>query len=222
MKTMAGAERKGELDVNFATVERGGFLWPASDQWCSKVIFDEVGDIDAALAFTDRRAVAVQAGGNVGVWAAHLARHFETVHTFEPDPVNFACLTKNVPINVRYQQAGLGDRAGHVRLEADPRNVGAHWVNGKGPLPMITIDSLNLPACDFICLDVEGFEPLALRGAEATIRRCRPVIMIEEKGLSERYYKIKRGTAERWLAETFGYRVAKKVRKDLILTCEPA
>jgi hypothetical protein len=41
--------------------------------------------------------------------------------------------------------------------------------------------------------------------------------MMEEKGLSERYFGIRRGAAERWLIREHGYRVAKKVRKDMIL-----
>ena len=203
------------------TVERGGFIWPAADQWCSKVIFEEVADLAEVMPLIQGRSVALQAGGNCGVWAAWLAAHFETVWTFEPDPDNFACLVKNVPVNVRYRHAGLGDRAGHVGLEADPKNCGAHYVAGPGGIPMITIDSLNLPALDFLQLDIEGFEPLALQGAEATLRRCRPVVMIEEKGLSAAYYSIKRGTAEKWLSG-FGYRVVKKIRKDLVLTCASA
>lgn len=203
-------------------IEHDGFLWPETDNHCHKVIKDELKDIDKALAFDDRRSVAVQAGGNVGVWAAHLAEMFETVYTFEPDPDNYHCLVQNVPANVIHQQAALCNRPGSIRLEVDPKNVGAHYVNGKGKIPAITLDSLELPGCDYLCLDIEGFEPLALQGAEQTIAKYKPLIHIEEKGLSERYYGIAKGTAEQWLADTFGYAVVKKIRKDVILSCEPA
>ena len=44
----------------------------------------------------------------------------------------------------------------------------------------ITIDSLDLDGCDFIKIDVEGFEPLVLLGAEETIRKYKPVILFEK------------------------------------------
>lgn len=99
-------------------------------------------------------------------------------------------------------------------------NAGAHYVSGDGDIPIITVDSLQLDACDLLCLDIEGSEPLALRGAEQTIRKFRPVIMFEEKGLSERYYGIPRNSAEQWvLSLGLGYKVASKVRADVILRC---
>jgi FkbM family methyltransferase len=41
------------------------------------------------------------------------------------------------------------------------------------------LDSLALPACGLLKIDVEGFEPQVLRGARETIGRCRPIIYIE-------------------------------------------
>lgn len=205
-----------DLPVSDGFVLRDGFWWPADDDWCWRVIHEEVAELDDVLARVPGRRLAVQAGGNVGVWAARLAQVFETVLTFEPVAVNYACLLRNVPANVRPQQAGLGDRAGTLGLSLVPGNAGAHWLVGRGDVPVITIDSLDLPACDFLCLDIEGMEPLALRGAEQTIRRHHPVIQIEEKGLSQKYYGIGAGKAERWLRK-LGYRVVHRVRKDLVL-----
>jgi FkbM family methyltransferase len=194
-----------------------GYYWPAGDDHCHKVIHGETGDIDEALAFVTGFDVAVQAGGNVGVWATLMAKQFETVWTFEPDPANYACLVENVPSNVRHMNAGLGDKAERVGMKLFPDNCGAHYVNGSGKIEIITLDSLSLPACDYLCLDVEGYEPKALHGAAETITRFRPVIQMEEKGLSEKYYGIRAGAAERWLVREHGYRIAKRVRKDVIL-----
>jgi len=49
---------------------------------------------------------------------------------------------------------------------------------------MMTIDSLNLNP-DLIQLDVEGFEENAIRGAQKTIMRSRPIIIIEQKKLAK-------------------------------------
>lgn len=197
-------------------IERNGFFWPADDAWCHKVIHSELPDLDAAIGMTKGRTVAVQAGGNVGVWASRLAAQFEAVYTFEPDATNYECLRQNVPGNVRHWRAGLGAEPGTIGLTLVQGNAGAHYASANGDIPVVPLDALRLTACDLLTLDVEGSEPAALRGAEQTIRAYRPVVMFEEKGLSERYYGIKRGTAEEFL-KGLGYRVANKVRADVIM-----
>ena len=51
-------------------------------------------------------------------------------------------------------------------------------LDGEGDVPMTTIDEtvreLGLPSVDFVKMDVEGAEPLALRGAAESIARFRP------------------------------------------------
>jgi FkbM family methyltransferase len=201
-------------------IERNGVWWPAHDGWCHKVIHEEVADVDAAAHLTKGKFVAVQAGGNVGVWAAHLAKTFGLVVTVEPDAANYECLKRNVPSNVQHMRAGFGAGKGTLGLVNVEGNAGAHYARPGGDIPVATIDSLGLGACDLIVLDVEGSEPAALRGAEQTIRQFRPVIMFEEKGLSERYYGIARDTAEKWVTGLgLGYRVKSKVRADVILAC---
>lgn len=199
-------------------IERDGFLWPADDDWCHKVIHQELPDLDRAVALAKGKSVSIQAGGNVGVWAAHLAKSFRLVVTVEPDATNYECLKLNVPTNVVHRNAGLGAVTGSIGLVNVAGNAGAHYAKQEGDIPVVTIDSMELNACDLICLDVEGSEPAALKGAEQTIRKFRPVIMFEEKGLSERYYGVARGSAEQWVLDLgMGYRVRDRVRKDIIL-----
>jgi FkbM family methyltransferase len=45
--------------------------------------------------------------------------------------------------------------------------------------PIIPVDSLNLPACAFMKIDVDGKELEVLRSAGATIARTRPIIYLE-------------------------------------------
>lgn len=54
-----------------------------------------------------------------------------------------------------------------------------------------TIDSLSLDRCDFIKLDLEGAEPLALSGALETIKKFRPIILFEHNHhqLSDKIYE---------------------------------
>lgn len=201
-------------------IQRDGFWWPTDDNWCWKVIHGEVSDVEDAIKYARGNAVAVQAGGNVGVWASYLAKKFGRVETVEPMAINYECLTRNVPPNVHHQFAGFGAAPGFIGMVNVDGNAGAHYPKSDGEIPVITIDSLNLEACDLLVLDVEGYEPHALQGAEQTIRKYRPPIMLEEKGLSERYYGIPRGAAEKWVMGLgLGYAIRKKVRADVILAC---
>jgi len=52
--------------------------------------------------------------------------------------------------------------------------------NGSEHKLMITIDSLNLSGCDFIKIDVEGFEYFVVLGAINTIMKYKPVIFYEK------------------------------------------
>jgi hypothetical protein len=49
-------------------------------------------------------------------------------------------------------------------------------------VPVVTIDSLELPACALIKVDVEGMELDVLRGATQTIKRHRPRLFVENNG----------------------------------------
>lgn len=193
-----------------------GYRWPASDRHCRAVVFNTTPDMDIALSHVKHFDVALQAGGNMGVWANHLSRKFKRVVTAEPDPLNFRCLIENVSDNVECIRAAFGQEVGTTGMKTFGDNVGAHYLEGDGDIGIITIDSLDLPALDYLCLDLEGYEMPAIRGAAETIGKWRPVIQIEDKGLSEKY-GYKKGDAERYLFRNFGYRVVARVHRDVIL-----
>ena len=44
-----------------------------------------------------------------------------------------------------------------------------------------TLDSFALPQIDFLKIDCEGYEYFILKGAEQTVRRDRPCIVVEQK-----------------------------------------
>lgn len=196
-----------------------GFSWPDDDIDCAAVVFDRLGDLGLAMRECRDTRVVVQAGGNAGVWPKYLASHFEQVYTFEPEPDNFACLVLNCPEqNIHAYHAALGRTGtGGVSLsyEHGRRNLGAVFVSGPGPIPLMRLDDFPFEALDLIQLDVEGYETEILAGAVATLARHRPVLMVEDKGLS----KIV-GVPQGW-SDTFpGYRVAARVERDVILVPE--
>jgi FkbM family methyltransferase len=194
-------------------IERG-LLWPATDVGAAAVLFAGVADLAAVYRHCREFDVAVQAGGNCGIWPKDLGKKFRVVYTFEPDPINFRCLCANAPAeNVFKFNAGLGSGHRTTSLVLRPDNVGAHQIGGAGDIPMLRIDDLALTACDLICLDVEGFELNALIGALETIERFQPTIVVEDKGVAG----VKQGQVVSWLVHGMGYSVAEKVSKDVIL-----
>lgn len=82
--------------------------------------------------------------------------------------------------------------------------------------PVLRIDDFETDGLGLVYLDIEGFELNALMGATETIRKYRPVIALEDKGLSEKYGTPK-GAVEEWLASQFDYVVLKRVHRDVIL-----
>jgi FkbM family methyltransferase len=158
------------------------------------------------------RRECVQAGGNVGVFPKALAGHFATVYTAELDAENFADLTANgMPDNVRAFHSALGEQTGRVGCHHAPLPI-SHYVEPGDTVPMLAIDDWALQECDLIALDVEGYEWPAMKGAEATIRRCHPLLVIETKGHGSRYGYTDAEMAA-WL-EGLGYRMVERVNKD--------
>lgn len=74
-------------------------------------------------------------------------------------------------------------------LDDKPYNFGGVSLGKDGEeCMMMTVDSLNLQACDFIKIDVEGFEYLVILGAMNTILKFHPYIYYEcrnDKNISE-------------------------------------
>jgi len=193
-----------------------GDYWPAADVECRPAIMKTYRDADFAMAYCQQKKVAIQAGGNCGIWARYLADHFDHVYTFEPDITNFLCLNLNVPNdNVIRMQAALGIKNGPVSVYKADNNVGAHFTSiAGGTIPQIRIDDLRLPSCDLIQLDVEGFEYFALRGAKKTILKHRPVLMLEDKGHGRRH-GLNPDCIIKFMAEC-SYVLKEKINRDMI------
>lgn len=196
----------------------GDFWWPMDNRAAHAALI-QVRSLADVIPFCRQRRVAVQAGGNVGVYARYLAQHFDGVVTLEPDTENFECLLRNVPeANVSKIEAAVGNEAKRVGMLRNPTNVGAHRIDGDGDIPVVRIDDLGLEACDFLCLDVEGYEMEALRGAVKTIARDKPVILFESNGLGA-HFGVTKGDIQSWLNAEFGYREVLRCGRDVVMAC---
>jgi FkbM family methyltransferase len=108
---------------------------------------------------------------------------FSAIHSFEPSPNNFRTLRNyiaglgDLQSKIHAHQLALGDTEGGVRVETDSgpaTRVGF----GNVAVPMTTIDLFvkSHAAPTFIKIDIEGFEPQCLQGAEQVIRSTAPVV----------------------------------------------
>ena len=203
--------------------EIAGFWWPDDDKDCNGAVFGEVNKIDILHEkYLNETRVCVQAGGNVGVFPRKLAETFGAVYTFEPHPENFTCLARNCPqSNIIKFQAALGSNHEHITVGVSApqlkNNCGAYQVTGVGITPTMMIDDLELPVCDLIYLDIEGYELFALQGGYETIKKFHPVIVIENKQLPL-MYDVEPEQVIDFLIFEFGYEVKERIARDVILT----
>lgn len=151
------------------------------------------------------------------------------VLAFEPNPENFRCAMITIQMNdlrnVDLSNAGLGSSRGVVNLRiADNHGTplgGGSRVMGNDKyvleslftqVDMVRID--DLVAADrpvtVIHLDVEGSEKSALLGAIETIKRCKPILIVENV------------PDMKWLNQNLiciGYHTTGKVHNNTIMAC---
>ena len=133
------------------------------------------------------------------------------VWAFEPNPENYLCAKITTSINgvenkIELMNAGLGERRESLSMittDTDGRSLGgsSRIINNNCEkdaitVPIVPIDEI-VPSdrkVSVIQLDVEGFEQSALSGALRTIRRCRPILILEtlpeERWLSENIFRL--------------------------------
>lgn len=210
---------ESENSPTFEYLEEYKMWWPTYDQQCQRHIDywkRHENDWKPAVELCKQRKVCIQAGGSVGEWPRMLAEHFDFVYTFEPHPDLYQCLVRNCTAeNVIKFQAVLGEKRGPIQMRW--KSIGAHWVLPEiGPYPTILIDDLNLPHCDLIILDVEGFETMVLKGAKETIEKFSPVIQLEDKDVEYRH-NLPANTADAYML-SIGYTRGLRVGDDRIYT----
>jgi len=117
------------------------------------------------------------------------------VHAFEPFPRNFALLEEDRALNgfgdVHIHRAALSDRDGTVAFEVPPCHNGgighiARADAAGGEVVQVNCTTLDrfvaqekLARVDGIKLDVEGAELSVIEGGAETLKRFRPVLLME-------------------------------------------
>jgi len=203
------------------TIKDEKWVWPLADEASYGAQISHSGLVQNLLPHVDNKKIVIQAGGNCGIVPSEFSEHFDMVYTFEPDPINFYCLVQNASNpNVIKIQGCLGNDTTPVNVQqlirGDlPHDIGGVHVNGVGLTPVFRIDDLNLPHCDLIQLDVEGYELNALLGAIETIEKYKPLICVEVYGDWLSRYNHKENDIMQFLSDR-GYKYIMQFHADKI------
>lgn len=134
----------------------------------------------------------IHAGGNIGMYALEFSKSFEMVYTFEPEKLNYEALVKNCGSNekIMHYRMALSNKNECIKMINQCENHSGTWEcnsSNDGTIPSIKIDQLCIPDVSVINLDVEGYELFALEGAIETIKKCRPLISVENMDHCKRF-----------------------------------
>ena len=151
------------------------------------------GEIELFRQLVRPGSLVVDGGANIGAHTLPLSTLVGpkgAVIAAEPQRIIHQLLCANLALNartnVRAMHTALGAEPGRITVPAIDYDaegnfgglaLGAHE---KGEsVAVATLDSLELPTCHFIKLDVEGMEAQVLTGAAQTIARHRPILYVE-------------------------------------------
>ena len=184
----------------FKRVQTKNFLYEVyEDQerwWYNTLVFGggffQPENLVAIMAHVTKRTLAVDVGSHMGMNSMAYAQIFDRVVAFEPQTRLYRQGLKHTRLNdianVEHHNCALGARPEVRGITCEPfqdpdlGNDGMYRLTRpKKKLPRVnvrTLDSFRLSP-DFIKIDVEGFEKMVLEGASETLRRSRPVLLVE-------------------------------------------
>lgn len=138
--------------------------------------------------------VCLDVGANVGALTLAMARQAGPggrVYAFEPGPVTFERLRRNIALNpwltdvVVPLSLGVADKPGTLFWNEDWHNRGnATLLESAGTaVEVVSLDwyfgQVSLPRLDFVKIDVEGMEYEVLTGARLLLATHKPILYFE-------------------------------------------
>lgn len=179
----------------------------------------------AAMDYVKNLRTAVDIGAHCGLWSKELTKMFNKVVSFEPVAEHRECFELNVKGDYTLIPCALGESEGQVLLAGSENSSGDTWVRPDGDIegvdrnfaPMKRLDDFNLENVDFLKIDCEGYELYALRGGEEMLKRCKPVIVVEQKPGKARRFGLEDTEAVDYL-RSIGYKFRQEISGDYIMT----
>ena len=172
--------RKSRLPATYWLDLFGGFIEP---------------ELRCLEKFCQKRDVAIDVGGHIGLFSYRLSKLFRKVYAFEINDELLDDLRAYNPGNIEIVATGLSSSERETTLYIPVENnlLLTGWASlAPGNYPQAEthvtksvrvrpLDSYSLRDVSFIKIDVEGHEVDALRGAINTISSNRPVVLVEVK-----------------------------------------
>ncbi|MDK9704624.1 MAG: FkbM family methyltransferase [Sulfuritalea sp.] len=152
--------------------------------------FFEAAELEHCRAAVKPRAVIVDVGANVGNHLVYFAHFMAPARIFpvEPHPESIRLLRENIALNrlacvdERHLGIGIGGERGRLAIDMPAQGdlvLARLTPSPAGNIEVYPLDDLDFERIDLLKIDVEGMEFDVLRGMSGTLRRCRPVLMIE-------------------------------------------
>jgi FkbM family methyltransferase len=162
----------------------GDWWLPSADQhFVGDISSYQLASYQKAMGHVRSNGTAIDVGAHIGIFSRRMAKAFTLVHSFEPDAHNYACLVRNVSswtVRATYGAAGAQRGMGNVRVDA-VANTGARGFesSSSGSVPMFAVDEFDYYGLGLMKIDTEGYEHRVLVGALETLKRHKPVLIIE-------------------------------------------
>lgn len=139
-------------------------------------------------------SVVYDLGGHVGFYtllASELVGSDGKVFVFEPLPRNLYLLKEHLRLNqvgnVTVIEAAVADKSGMVSFNESLNSAMGHiGKNGKLQVKTVVLDELvssgEIPPPDYMKIDIEGAETMALSGARSILEKSHPTIFLATHG----------------------------------------
>jgi FkbM family methyltransferase len=136
-----------------------------------------------------RRGRAIDVGANLGMYTFALAKLSTVVEAFEPQPTCADVIRAYRSPRINVHTMALGARDGDLTLSIPvrdgrlERSLATARITSADALrqvvPIKRLDDYEFADVTIIKIDVEGFESEVIEGAQSTICRERPLLLIE-------------------------------------------
>lgn len=135
-------------------------------------------------------------GSHTGYHVIRVAKHYKRAYAFEPEPETYQILKFNIVLNnidnVRAYNLALGERSTRMKLFRYGGQSSFCSIEKFYDVVDVEVrrfdDLLDEIGCvDVFKIDVEGYEYNVILGMEETIKKCKPIIIIEHHDLRPPY-----------------------------------
>lgn len=227
-----------ELDYVLAENKYGKYAVPKSSQHrpaAQKILNGAVYEPDTIQYMIDNcgNGSIIHAGTYFGDFLPALGNLNNTIFAFEPMYENYCCALTTLSLNfdsnnsIKLFNAGLSDHDGLGNIvfkdERGQNLGGTSRISSSNnetfidEINLITIDNntfiQNTEHCSIIQLDVEGHEEKVLKGALETIKKHKPILILEcwnDKMFETEFFKEK-------IFGELGYKEERKLHENKVL-----